>query len=63
MVRKIENRFYFKDDKLIRWLDEKGKEVASDSAEYAPKQADYLKSSRELFEGAQSKATTIESKQ
>jgi len=63
VVSKIENRFYFKDDKLIRWLDEKGKEVASDSAEYAPKQADYLKSSRELFQGAQSKSTTIESKQ
>src|SRR3954465_14344843 len=29
VVRKIENRFYFKDDKLIRWLDENGKEVAS----------------------------------
>jgi hypothetical protein len=63
VVRKIETRFYFKDDKLIRWLDENGKEVASDSAEYAPKQADYLKFSKELVEGAQSKAATVESKQ
>src|ERR1043166_7674639 len=31
VVRKIESRFYLKDDKLIRWLDENGKEVASDS--------------------------------
>src|SRR5580765_851415 len=31
VVKKTENRFYFKDDKLIRWLDENGKEVASDS--------------------------------
>ena len=36
VVRKIESRFYFKDDKLIRWLDENGKEVATDSAEYLP---------------------------
>jgi len=63
IVRKIETRFYFKDDKLIRWLDENGKDVASDSAEYAPKQADYLKFSKELVEGAQSRRATIESKQ
>jgi hypothetical protein len=63
VIRKIESRFYFKDDKLIRWLDENGKEVASDSAEYAPKQADYLKFSKELVEGAQSRRATIESKQ
>jgi hypothetical protein len=61
VVRKIENRFYFKDDKLIKWLDENGKEVAASSAEYAPKQADYLKTSKQFVEGAKSKATTIES--
>jgi hypothetical protein len=61
VVRKIENRFYFKDDKLIRWLDEKGKEVAPDSAEYAPKQADNLKFSKLFVDGAKSKAATIES--
>jgi hypothetical protein len=61
VVRKAENRFYFKDDKMIRWLDENGKEVASDSAEYAPKQADYLKTSKQFVEGAKSKAATIES--
>jgi len=60
IVRKIENRFYFKDGKMIRWLDENGKEVASDSAEYAPKQADYLKMSKEFVDGAKSKAATIE---
>ena len=61
VVRKIENRFYFKDDKLIRWLDENGKEVAPDSAEYASKQADYLKTSKQFVEGAKSKAAMIES--
>jgi hypothetical protein len=60
-VRKIESRFYFKDDKLIRWLDENGKEVVTDSAEYRPKQADYLKMSKQFVDGVKSKATTIES--
>ena len=62
VVRKIENRFYFKDGKMIRWLDESGKEVASDSAEYAPKQADYLKMSKEFVDGAKSSSSTIESR-
>lgn len=61
IVRKIETRFYFKDDKLIRWLDENGKEVASSSDEYAPKQADYLKMSKQFVDGAKSRAKTIES--
>lgn len=61
VVRKIESRFYFKDDKLIRWLDENGKEVVTDSAEYRPKQADYLKMSKQFVDGVKSKATTIES--
>jgi hypothetical protein len=61
VVRKIENRFYFKDGKMIRWLDENGKEVALDSPEYAPKQAGYLKMSKEFMDGAKSKKATIES--
>jgi len=61
VVRKMENRFYFKDDKLIRWLDENGKEVAPDSSEYTPKQADNLKFARLFVEGAKSKVATIES--
>jgi hypothetical protein len=61
VVRKIESRFYFKDDKLIRWLDENGKEVSSSSEEYGPKQVDYLKMSKQFGDGAKSKAATIES--
>lgn len=61
VVRKTESRFYFKDDKLIRWLDENGKEVASDSTEYATKQTDYLKTAKQLSDGANSKSPTIES--
>jgi len=61
VVKKTENRFYFKDDKLIRWIDANGKEVASESTEYAEKQTDYLKTSKQLTEGAKSKSPTIES--
>lgn len=61
VVRKSENRFYFKDDKLIRWLGEDHKEIAADSAEYAPKQADYLKMSKQFVEGAKSSKATIAS--
>ena len=60
VARKTEGRFYFKDDKLIKWLGGDGKEVASDSSEFAAKQADYLKIARQLSEGANSKSPTIE---
>jgi len=63
VARKTEGRFYFKDDKLIKWLGGDGKEVASDSSEYAGKQTDYLKTARQLAEGANSKSPTIESDQ
>lgn len=62
VARKSENRLYFQDDRLIKWLGEDGKEIAPDSSEYAPKQADYLKISKQLAEGAQSKSPTIESR-
>ena len=60
VARKTEGRFYFKDDKLIKWLGGDGKEVASDSSEFAAKQTDYLKIARQLSEGANSKNPTIE---
>ena len=61
VVRKNETRLYFKDDKLIRWIGEDGKENRSDSPEYATKQVDYLKLSKALVDGAKSKSRTIES--
>jgi len=63
VVRKTENRFYFSNDKLIRWIDENAKEAASDTTAYGEKQKEYLESSKQLSEGAQSKSPTIESKQ
>lgn len=63
VVATKENRFYFKDDKLIRWIDENGKQAASDTSEYADKQKEYLDSSKQFTEGARSKKATIESNQ
>jgi outer membrane lipoprotein-sorting protein len=60
VVKTTENRFYFKDDKLIRWIDENSKQVATDSTEFAEKQSEYLKTSKQLSEGAKSKNQTIE---
>jgi len=61
VARKTEGRFYFKDDQLIKWLGGDGREVASDSSEYAGKQTDYLKTAKQLSDGANSKSPTIES--
>jgi hypothetical protein len=63
VARKTEDRFYFSNDKLIRWVDESGKEVASERAEYAEKQKEYLESSKQLSDGARGKNPTIESNQ
>ena len=52
VVSTIENRFYFKEDKLIRSIDENGKEVAASSTEFAEKEKEYLQSSKEFTERA-----------
>ena len=61
VVKTTENRFYFNDDKLIRWIDENGKQVASDKSEYQEKQKEYLETSKQFSDGARSKDPTIES--
>ncbi|MGZ8843672.1 MAG: hypothetical protein ACXW18_08415, partial [Pyrinomonadaceae bacterium] len=61
IVKTTENRFYFKDDKLIRWIDENGKQAGSDSAEFTGKQTEFWKTSKQLSEGAKSKSAMIES--
>ncbi|HYR74821.1 MAG TPA: hypothetical protein VEM96_03175 [Pyrinomonadaceae bacterium] len=60
--RKTENRFYFSNHKLIKWIDENGKQVTPDT-EFQAKQKEYLESSRQLSDGARAKSLTIESKQ
>jgi hypothetical protein len=60
VVRTTENRFYFGDGKLIRWIDENGKQVAPGGIEYQKKQNEYLRASRRFVEGSRSQKTTIE---
>jgi hypothetical protein len=61
VVRTEVSRFYFNEDKLIRWLDEHEKQVPSETTEYGEKQKEYLDSSKLFIEGALSKKQTIES--
>jgi hypothetical protein len=63
IVRTTLNRFYFSNDKLIRWIDENGKQVASETSVYSEKQKEYLDNSKQLTAGARSQKGTIESNQ
>lgn len=60
VVRATEARFYFQNERLIRWLDEDGKQVASGSAEYQGKQDEYVETSRKFADAARSRNATIE---
>lgn len=60
VVRTTENRYYFKDDKLIRWIGEDGKQVSTTAPDFAQAEARLLASSRQFTEGARSKEPTIE---
>ena len=60
VVRITENRYYFKDDKLIRWIGEDGKQVSSAAPEFGQGEARLLASSKQLTDGARSKESTIE---
>lgn len=63
VVHTAENRFYFANDQLVRWIDENAKQIASSNSEYQKKEKDYLQLSREFTEGARSQKSTIESTQ
>jgi hypothetical protein len=55
-----ENRFYFNDDKLIRWINENAKQVAPGGSEYREQQDNYLRVSQRLVEGSRSRTTVVE---
>lgn len=61
VVRTEQARFYFANDRLIRWLDEMGKQVSLSTDEAQQKQKDYLEISSKFLAGARSKSATIES--
>ena len=60
VVRTTENRYYFKDDKLIRWIGEDGQQVLTTAPEFSQGEARVLASSKQFTEGARSKNPTIE---
>jgi len=60
VAQSAEHRFYFSDDKLIRWIDEKARQVAPGGDEYRKKQNEYLRASERFIAGARSRIATIE---
>lgn len=60
VVKTKENRFYFNDGELIRWINENGKQVAASSSEYPERRLHYLGLSKLLIEGARSRQPIIE---
>ena len=60
VVRITENRYYFKDDRLIRWIGEDGKQVSTTAPEFPQAEGRLLASSKQFIDGARSKEPTIE---
>ena len=60
VVRITENRYYFKEDKLIRWIGEDGKQVSTTAPEFGQAEGRLLASSKQFIDGARSKESTIE---
>ena len=61
VVRTEESRFYFDNDRLVRWVDEKGNPAPSGGSQYQQKQDQILQTSSKFLVGARSKNATIES--
>ncbi len=60
VVRTREDRFYFDNNRLVRWIDQKGKPVSESEPALNEKQKEYLESARRLAEGARSTDKVIE---
>lgn len=60
VIQTNENRFYFSNDRLIRWVDENAKQIESGASEYQEKQSEYLQNSRQFTKAARSPKSTIE---
>lgn len=61
VVRTMENRYYFNNGQLIRWIAEDGKQKAPGSEDYLKQEKEYLQFSKEFSDGARSQKPTIES--
>ena len=60
VVRTVENRYYFDNENLIRWIDEKGKQSEVSSEQARTRQKDLLENSHTFSTAARSKNPTIE---
>ncbi|HEX8354941.1 MAG TPA: hypothetical protein VF611_18685 [Pyrinomonadaceae bacterium] len=60
VVRTKENRFYFSDGELIRWVNENGKHVRAGDSQYPERRIHYLGVSKLLTEGARAEGPVIE---
>ena len=60
VVSTSEERFYFNNDQLIRWLDPDNKPVEASNPDYAAKQAEYLEYSGKFQTFARSRARSLE---
>lgn len=56
------NRFYFGNDRLIRWIDENGKAMSSSDRVYEAKQQELLETSHKFRTAARSPKPTIEAR-
>ncbi len=59
VIRTIENRYYFQDNKLIRWIDENGNSV-SPNEDYRLKETELLERSNKFLAGARSSKRVVE---
>lgn len=60
VVRTKENRFYFGDGELIRWINENGKQVRAGDSQYPERRTHYLGVSKLFTEGARAQGPVIE---
>lgn len=60
VVRTSENRYYFNDNQLIRWIADDARQVAASDANYLAKQKQLLDASTSFLNGTRSEASTIE---
>jgi hypothetical protein len=60
VVRTVENRYYFDNDRLIRWIQQNGKQADPSSEEFQLKQKELLENSNRFTAGARSKNPAIE---
>ena len=60
VIRTVEQRYYFNNDKLIRWLDEKGKQQNLSSEDAQAKEKETLELSNSFVAAARSRQNKIE---